>query len=153
MVVIQRIGFLVFVVLLSGCGLQGVVEAPEAPVERVETSVSALQEAEQAVEEVQSLQEVVLVVDFAKGGMREFAVPYDSDLTAFSVLESTEFELEIEEYSFGSLVTGINGVHAGTNNNYWIYYVNDGLGTVAADSYELLPGDSVKWSFEKDINL
>lgn len=64
------------------------------------------------------------------------------------LLQVDELEVTVEEYSFGSLVTAINGIENGTNDNYWIFYVNGEESTVGASEYQVSPGDSIEWRFE-----
>jgi hypothetical protein len=66
------------------------------------------------------------------------------------VLEATEkvAELGTEEYSFGRLVTSINGVENGVGNHYWQYYVDGELAPVGAGAYVVEEPIEVEWRYE-----
>lgn len=55
---------------------------------------------------------------------------------------------EIKEYSFGNLVESIEGVKNGTDNKYWIFYVNSEESKVGAGDYRLKPNDKIEWKFK-----
>ena len=72
--------------------------------------------------------------------------------TVFSLLEKLaqreNFKIEFTIYKeMGVLVESIDGVHNGTDNKYWQYWVNGELPMVAADKKEIKEGDKVEWKF------
>ena len=69
-----------------------------------------------------------------------------NDLEGTTVLNVTESVVEVQVEWFGGLVyvEGIAGVHE-DNGGYWQYWVNNELGPVAANVYELEDGDVVEW--------
>jgi len=70
------------------------------------------------------------------------------DSTGVSVLDLTKanYEVEYKESSAGAFIESIDGVR-NRNNTYWIFYVNDTAGTVAADRYILKQGDHAEWLY------
>lgn len=57
-------------------------------------------------------------------------------------------KVEIKEYSFGKLVESIEGIKNGTNDKYWLFYVNGEEAKVGASDYKLKPTDKVEWKFK-----
>ena len=84
-----------------------------------------------------------LQLDFGNGTVLEF-----HDVEGTNVLNVTESVTEVEVIWYGDLVfvTSI----AGTPNNesaglWWQYWVNEELGPVAANKYQVQDGDVVSW--------
>lgn len=57
-------------------------------------------------------------------------------------------KIEIKEYSFGKLVESIEGTKNGTNNKYWIFYINGEESKVGAGDYKLKQNDKIEWKFK-----
>ena len=53
----------------------------------------------------------------------------------------------VKHYSFGDLVTSING-SAGNGPKYWILYINDKESQVGAGAYTTKDGDTLKWKLQ-----
>lgn len=68
--------------------------------------------------------------------------------SALDLLARTE-KITVKEYSVGKLVESINGVKNGTDNNYWILYVNGKQSQVGASDYKINKGDILEWRFEE----
>lgn len=71
-----------------------------------------------------------------------------NDLEGENVLDITESVVEVETQWTGGLVfvTSIAGVENSPNDGlWWQYWVNDELGSVAANLYHLQDGDKVSW--------
>ncbi len=84
-----------------------------------------------------------LHLDFGNGTVLDF-----QDVEGTNVLNMTESVTEVEVIWYGDLVfvTSI----AGTSNNesaglWWQYWVNDELGPVAANKYQVQDDDAVSW--------
>jgi hypothetical protein len=84
-----------------------------------------------------------LHLDFGNGTVLDF-----QDVEGTNVLNMTESVTEVEVIWYGDLVfvTSI----AGTSNNesaglWWQYWVNDELGPVAANKYQVQDDDTVSW--------
>jgi hypothetical protein len=45
------------------------------------------------------------------------------------------------------LVTSINGIEGGFEGRYWLYYVNEQAGLIAASRMTTVEGDSIEWFF------
>lgn len=45
------------------------------------------------------------------------------------------------------LVTAINGIEGGVEGRYWLYYVNEQAGLIAASRMTTVDGDSIEWLF------
>jgi len=90
-----------------------------------------------------------LEVVFDGNDIREFEFDFEEGMNALNLLDKSGLEVQMKEYDFGAFVEGIDGVGGGGENKYWIYYVNDETGQVAADQYVLDAGDEVGWSFEE----
>lgn len=68
--------------------------------------------------------------------------------TALAILQRTH-AVSVKEYSFGTLVEGIDGVMGGTDGKYWIFYLNGSMAPVGAGEYTIAPGDEISWRLEK----
>lgn len=67
--------------------------------------------------------------------------------SALDVITASK-NIKTKEYSFGKLVDSINGVVNGTDNKYWILYVNSKKSDVGAGDYKVKNGDVITWRFE-----
>lgn len=92
------------------------------------------------------------IINYGNNETADKTYPYVSGETAFSVLEKItldkQISLETETYDFGVFVKSINGFESNADMA-WIYFVNGKSGQVAADQYELLPGDTIEWKYIK----
>jgi len=84
---------------------------------------------------------ISLSIHFANGTTLSY-----EHLEGTNVLNVTESVVEVGVEWYGNLayVVGIAGVHE-DDGGYWQYWVNDELGPVAANMYQLENGDSVAW--------
>jgi len=93
---------------------------------------------------------VEVVIDFGAERIMTFPTNYSKDDTAYSVIEKATKEnklaFQIQEYDFGKLVLAIDG-YSNSSEAFWIYFVNGESGQVAADHYDLKPGDKVEWKY------
>ncbi|MBI4133638.1 DUF4430 domain-containing protein [Candidatus Uhrbacteria bacterium] len=136
------LGALIFLVIgfLIGWGQPRPSVAPVAPVGS----------------ELSVVREVSLMFDEGDGTVRAFEREAFSD--GESLFDLTKRVAERTGMSFvheppgpyGILITEIDGKRGGTDGRYWLYWVANHLGEVAADQYPLRPGDVVEWKF---INL
>jgi hypothetical protein len=71
-------------------------------------------------------------------------------VTVFDTLEKVAgdngIDLATKEYDFGVLVESIGGIK-NSQDQAWIYFVNDQAGEVASDQYELSDGDMIEWRY------
>ncbi len=70
--------------------------------------------------------------------------------TVFDLLQSQTTDLEVKEYSFGKLVTGINRLKNGTDGGYWTYFIDDKSASVSADNYKCRDRENIEWKFGKE---
>lgn len=66
--------------------------------------------------------------------------------TAFELLKDNA-EIEYQQYDFGVMVEGINGLKS-DDQNYWALYINNNYSQVGADQVKLKAGDKVMWRYE-----
>lgn len=66
--------------------------------------------------------------------------------TALALLQKYA-NVQLKHYSFGDMVTSINGT-AGTGPKYWSFYVNGKLAEVGAGSYITHDSDSIEWKLQ-----
>lgn len=75
--------------------------------------------------------------------------------TALQTLERAaklkSFAYETKSYSTGVLIESINGQKNGTNNKYWILYVNGESAQVGADQQLVQAGDKIEFRFQESI--
>lgn len=77
--------------------------------------------------------------------VQEISLP---DSTGVSVLDLTRayHEVDFKQTSAGAFIQAIDGVR-NRGDTYWLYYVNDSAGTMAADRYIIREGDHVEWRY------
>jgi len=56
-------------------------------------------------------------------------------------------KVQTKHYSFGDLVTSINGV-AGNGPKYWTFYVDGKMASVGASSYTAKNSDNIMWRLQ-----
>lgn len=56
-------------------------------------------------------------------------------------------DVTLKHYSFGDLVTSINGV-AGNGPKYWTFYLNGKMAQVGAESYTTKSSDKIEWKLQ-----
>ena len=56
-------------------------------------------------------------------------------------------KVETKHYSFGDLVTSINGTE-GSGPKYWSFYINSQLSEVGAGSYVTKKTDTIEWKLQ-----
>ncbi len=67
--------------------------------------------------------------------------------TALELIKRTH-PVVTKDYDFGTLVESIDGVKNGTDNNYWILYINGKQASVGAGAYTIQKQDALEWRFE-----
>lgn len=68
--------------------------------------------------------------------------------TVFELLQNQDIELDYQDYGeAGAFITGINGL-AGTNDNYWAFYVNGEYSKTGVSQTTLSEGDVVDLIYE-----
>lgn len=55
--------------------------------------------------------------------------------------------VQTQDSSMGVFVTSINGIE-NTNTQYWMFYVNGELASVAADQYQTKSSDKIEWRYQ-----
>lgn len=50
---------------------------------------------------------------------------------------------------FGDFVTGINGLEADSNKEYWSFYVNGEYASEGAGTYQTTDGEKIEWKLEQ----
>lgn len=68
--------------------------------------------------------------------------------SALELLKNNTNEIQTQDSSLGVFVLSINGV-SNTDNQFWMFYVNDQLSSVAADQYQTKNEDKIEWRYEK----
>lgn len=96
--------------------------------------------------------QITYIINKGEGDVSEYQIrEIPEDSTVFSLLEQLSlrenFEIETNQYDFGIFVESIAGLRSGTDNKYWLYWVNDKLGEVAADKKKVKEGDKIEWKF------
>lgn len=67
--------------------------------------------------------------------------------TALEVLKSLTSVSTLQS-NFGEFVSGINGVEAESNKEYWAFYVNGTLSNEGAGTYKTTDGEKLEWRLE-----
>lgn len=61
------------------------------------------------------------------------------------LVKQTKGNVETKDYSFGKMVNSINGIKGGTDNKYWIYFVDGKSASVSADNYKCQDSEKIEW--------
>ncbi len=94
------------------------------------------------------VENVVLIVDFGNGSIKNVAdISLDQEHdTVFDALEKYCVVDCDPRYEWGCFITEIDGIRQG-GGNYWQYWVNDEYANVPANGYHLDDNDVIKWVF------
>lgn len=71
----------------------------------------------------------------------------EDDKTVLELLEEHVDSVVTEVHGEDVLVTAINDIEGGFEGRYWVYYVNEQAGAVAANRMDTVEGDSIEWLF------
>jgi hypothetical protein len=71
----------------------------------------------------------------------------ENGVNALKLLDE-KAKVQSKHYSFGDLVTAIDGV-SGNGPKYWIFYVNNKEASVGAGSYITKSSDVITWKLQK----
>ncbi len=74
-------------------------------------------------------------------------VEFTAGESAFDIMSRTH-TVQTKKYTFGELIETIEGIANGTDNKYWIFYVNGAQSTIGAVEYKVMPNDTIEWRFE-----
>jgi uncharacterized membrane protein len=79
------------------------------------------------------------------------AVKYEGETgkTALAILKEKYNGVEIKDFSFGQMVTAIDGKKAEDGKNFWAFYVNGVQAQVGAGSYQTKNGEQIEWKLEE----
>jgi hypothetical protein len=123
--------------VLVGIGLLTFVPQTAEPAPQQVSSVSQEQEpvAAEEVGEVAAEQQTVITYQGEEGK------------TALELLKERA-EVTTQTSSFGEYVESINGIKGGTDNKYWIFYINGDAATVGAGEYQTQNDEVIEWRFE-----
>lgn len=67
--------------------------------------------------------------------------------TALAILQD-KATVSLKQYSFGPMVTGINGLEA-TANQGWVFYINGTAASMGANDYQTKDGEKIEWKLEE----
>lgn len=67
--------------------------------------------------------------------------------TVLKLLQEHAEPVVTEGFGDELLVTAINGIEGGEEGRYWLYYVNEAAGLIAASRMSTVEGDSIEWLF------
>lgn len=99
--------------------------------------------------------EVMLIIDDGVNNPRVFKQTFTKKTTVYDFLkkitEANNISLSTQSSSFGIMITKIGEKENGKDGNYWVYYVNGEMPSVAVDKYELKNGDKVEFKFQKGM--
>lgn len=70
-----------------------------------------------------------------------------SGKTALSLLEASH-RVDLKHYSFGDLVTGIDGISP-DSTHFWAFYVNSKLSDVGSSTYVTKSSDTIEWKIDE----
>ena len=91
-------------------------------------------------------------IEVAREGIAaEYRIVYDGvdGKTVLDLLREHADSVETEGSGDELLVTAVNGIEGGVEGRYWLYYVNEQAGLIAASRMVTVEGDSVEWLFTR----
>ena len=91
-------------------------------------------------------------IETARAGLpAEYRIVYQGKdgKTVLELLEAHVDSSETKGQGSEILVTSINGITGGTEGRYWLYYVNEKAGLIAASRMITVDGDSIEWLFAR----
>ena len=89
-------------------------------------------------------------IETARQGLRpEYRIVYDGEdgKDVLELLVENAENVVTEGQGDELLVTAVNGIEGGVEGRYWLYYVNEQAGLIAASRLETVEGDSIEWLF------
>jgi hypothetical protein len=108
---------------------------------------------EVAGEEISAIPRIVNLLISNGEKQQSYFVKINENSTVLSVLEKGAQENGImlinTKSSAGTLVQSIQGVKNGTDNKYWIVYLNGQMLSVGVDKQTVKEGDKIEFKFEK----
>ena len=103
------------------------------------------------IQEPVEIQEVSIKIEFSEEkSIAEAAAFEGKTINAFIALQSA-FNVEFEQFSFGKMITSIDGVASEENKNYWAMYVNGAYSMTGIDATELKDGDELSFRLEEIV--
>jgi len=143
----RKIGIIVIIVAAVVIGIWFFLDTPEK-------SYYFKNESLQKVIEERTKEEVFMVIDTGEGNSSDYKTEFEEGMTVFDLLKKGTSELNLslkaEAYEdMGIFIEAIGEKENGQDRKYWMYYINDQMPLVAADKYEIKPGDEVEFKFEK----
>jgi hypothetical protein len=136
------------IVILSLAAVVTLVGAGTYIVTRDGTDKDNTNVATQIVSDPKTLKTPAITFSTDKKEVRYNGIEGKTALDTLQLLTKTD----IEDSSFGKMVTGINGMQADKTKNYWAFYVNDAYASEGAGTYVSKAGDKITWKLE-DIKL
>lgn len=91
-------------------------------------------------------------IDTARQGVSpEYRIVYagEDGKTVLELLQERAESVVTEGLGDELLVTAINGIQGGVEGRYWLYYVNEVAGLIAASRMTTVEGDSIEWLFAR----
>jgi hypothetical protein len=91
-------------------------------------------------------------IETARAGIRpEYRIAYagEAGKTVLELLRENAESVVTEGSGDELLVTSINGIDGGVEGRYWLYYVNEQAGLIAASRMNTVQGDSIEWLFTR----
>lgn len=91
-------------------------------------------------------------IEVARQGISpEYRIVYagEDGKTVLELLKEHAEPVVTEGFGDELLVTAINGIEGGVEGRYWLYYVNEEAGLIAAGRMTTVDGDSIEWLFAR----
>jgi len=98
------------------------------------------------------IEEAVMVIE-GSINTYENSFQINSGDTVYDVLKKSsdinKLGLVTKDYDFGKSIDGIGDDLAGTDNKYWLYYINGEMGMQSVDKQEVKNNDKIEFKYEK----
>lgn len=128
---------LVSVIFISGCQ----PEQKKIPLSEPTPQILSTDEKRSA--------KIIQHIIFPGSEKEEELIVVRNEESALDILKRTH-HLEIQTYSFGDIVNGVDGISGGKDGRYWIFYINGKQSDVGAGEYKVKDGDTIIWKLQKE---
>lgn len=97
-------------------------------------------------------QEVRVTLKITADATQSYEIKVQDGASALDLLQKASsengFTVIVEESSYGKFISAIGDKKGGTDNKYWMFYVNGEQAQVGAADYKVRNGDLIEFKFE-----
>lgn len=105
---------------------------------------------EAVTEETAAINADLIINSGDENNLYSLSVPQDSTVLNLLTKASDDYNLglEVQDSTYGAFVQTLAGKAGGTDNKYWIYYINGESASVGVGEQIVQPSDQIEFRFE-----